>query len=216
MSLVFGSGDMPMIAISLGEFDPADTLVWLLYKSGGVWHHDQNYDIVGGSGARWPAIAADSSGKPHISYLDYNTGTLHYASLTAWEPDTWSKVAIDSGAQVGQGASLAMDRFGRPHIAYMDLTHRIMKYATHYLGNWQTTVVNVAGMQPAHGHALAVDSTGKPHIAYSDTSLKKIMYATLNGPNWTAEVVADDTGPDIEKFISLAFDASDNPHISLL
>ena len=131
-SLVFGSGDMPMIAVSLGS-DPNETLVWLAYKSGGVWHHDQNYDIVGSSGARWPSIAADSGGKPHISYVDYNTGQLHYASLTAWNPDTWTNDVIDSGAQVGQGASLAMDRLGRPHIAYMDLTHGMMKYATQYL-----------------------------------------------------------------------------------
>jgi hypothetical protein len=213
-SLVFGTGDMPMVALSLGESDPKSTLVWLLYKSDGVWHHDQNYDIAGNSGARWPSIAADSSGKPHISYLDYNTGQLHYTRLTAWGPNTWSDAVIDSGAQVGQGASLAMDRFGRPHIAYMDLTHGIMKYATQVLELWQTSAVNVASMKPAHGHALAVDSTGKPHIAYSDTSAKKIMYATLNGSNWTAEVAADDTGTDIEKYISLAFDAADNPHLS--
>ncbi len=213
-SLVFGTEDRPMVALSLGDSDPKSTLVWLLYKSGGVWQADQNYDIVGSSGARWPAIAADSNGKPHISYLDFNTGTLHYARLTSWGPDTWSNTTIDSGAQVGQGVSFAMDRLGLPHIAYMDLTHGIMKYATQYLETWQTSVVNVAGMHPAHGHALAVDSTGKPHIVYSDTSAKKIMYATLNGSNWTAEVVADDTGPDIEKFISLAFDAADNPHLS--
>ena len=213
-SLVFGSEDMPMVALSLGESDPTSTLVWLLYKSGGVWHHDQNYDIAGNSGARWPSIAADSSGKPHISYLDFNTGQLHYTRLTAWNPDTWSNEAIDSGAQVGQGVSLAIDHFGRPHIAYMDLTHGIMKYAAQDFGTWQTSVVNVAGMKPAHGHALAVDSTGKPHIVYSDTGTKKIMYATLNGANWTAEATADDTGTDIEKYISLAFDTSDNPHIS--
>jgi len=212
-SLVFGSGDMPMIAVSLGS-DPGETLTWLAYKSGGVWYHDQNYDIVGSSGARWPSIAADTSGKPHISYLDYNTGQLHYASLTAWGPDTWSNTIIDSGAQVGQGVSFAIDRFGQPHIAYMDLTNGIMKYATQHYGTWQTSVVNVDGMKPAHGHALAVDSTGTPHITYSDTNMKKIMYATLNSSGWTAEVVADDTGPDIEKYISLVFDVADNPHIS--
>ena len=213
-SLVFGSADMPMIAISLGS-DPSETLTWLAYKSGGYWHHDQNYDIVGSSGARWPAIAADSSGKPHISYLDYNTGQLHYANLTSWGPDTWNNTTIDAGAQVGQGVSFAMDRFGRPHIAYMDLTHGTMKYATLYFGTWQTSLVNVAGMRPAHGHALAVDSSGVPHIAYSDTSSKKIMYATLNGTSWTAEVVAGDTGSfENEKYISLAFNAAGDPHIS--
>jgi hypothetical protein len=212
-SLVFGSKDMPIITVSLGS-DPHETLVWLAYKSGGVWQHDQNYDIVGSSGARWPSVAADSSGKPHISYLDYNTGQLHYASLTAWGPDAWANAAVDAGAQVGQGVSMAMDRLGQPHIAYMDLTHSVMKYATLYQGAWKTTVVDVAGMQPAHGHALAVDSSGTPHIAYSDTAAKKIMYATLNGSTWTAEAAADDTGGDIEKFISLALDASDNPHIS--
>jgi hypothetical protein len=134
--------------------------------------------------------------------------------LTAWNPDTWSNTVIDAGAQVGQGVRLAMDRFGQPHIAYMDLTHGSMKYAAQFLGTWQTSVVNVAGMRPAHGHALAVDSTGKPHIAYSDRSTKKIMYATLNGATWTAEPVTDDKGTDIEKYISLAFDAADNPHIS--
>ncbi len=214
MSLAFGTGDMPMIAMSLGETDPSQTLVWLVYKSGGVWQTDQTYDLVGSSGARWPSIAADSSGKPHISYFDYNTGQLHYAKLTAWGPDTWSNTVIDSGAQVGQGVSMAMDRFGQPHIAYMDLSHGIMKYATQYLGTWKVMVVNVTGMHPAHGHALAVDSTGKPHIAYSDSSAKKIMYATLNGSNWTAEIVADDTGTDVEKYISMAFDAGNNPHIS--
>ena len=213
-SLAFGSGDMPLITLSSGESDPTGTLVWLLYKTGGVWQHDQDHDIVGSAGARWPSVAVDSSGNPHISYLDYNTGQLHLASLTAWGPDTWSNVIVDAGAQVGQGARLAIDRFGQAHIAYMDLTHGVMKYAARLQGIWQTTVVNVAGMKPAHGHALAVDSTGKPYIAYSDASAQKIMLASLNGSNWTAEAAADDTGKDIEKFISLAFDAADNPHIS--
>jgi hypothetical protein len=212
-SLTFGTADMPMIAFSLGS-DPTQTLVWLAYKSGGVWHHDQDHDIVGSAGARWPAIAADSNGKPQISYVDYNTGQLHFSRLTAWNPDTWSNATIDSGAQVGQGTSLAMSATGLPHIAYMDLTHGVMKYATQVMGMWQASTVNVPGMKPAHGHALAVDTNGIPHIAYSDTAAKKIMYATLNGANWTAEVVTDDTGSDIEKYISLALDASNNPHIS--
>ena len=212
-SLAFGSGDMPLIAFSLGS-DPKEALVWLAYKSGGAWHHDQNQDVVSAAGGRWPSLAADSNGKPNLSYLDYNTGQLHYASLTGWNPDTWANTVIDSGAQVGQGVSLAMGVGGQPHIAYMDLTHGMMKYATQVNGAWQNQAVNVADMKPAHGHSLAVDSSGKPHIAYSDTSKKKIMYASLNGSSWTAEEVAGDTGSDIEKYISLAFDAADNPHIS--
>ena len=82
------------------------------------------------------------------------------------------------------------------------------------MGTWRVQVVDIAGMKPAHGQALGVDSTGKPHIAYSDISLKKIMVASLIGSIWTAEVVADDRGLDIEKYISLAFDAADNPHLS--
>ena len=219
-SLTFGSGDMPMIAVSLGDTSSLPCLVWLVYKpspSGFVHSLVSDMDSCG----VWPSIASDSSGKPRISYVDYTHNQLHYASLTAWNtglaPDTWTNEVLDAGAQVGQGVSVAMDRFGRPHVAYMDLTNGLMKYAYQETGLWKTTTVDIPGMVPAHGHSLAVNSSGKPHIAYSDYGAKKVMYASWNGSAWTAEVVGDDLPgvvDDIEKFISLALDASGSPHIS--
>jgi hypothetical protein len=213
-SLVFGSGDMPMIAISLGESEPKETLVWLLYKSGGVWHHDQNYDIVGSGGARWPAIAADSSGKPHISYLDYHTGQLHYASLTTWGPDTWSNAIIDAGAQVGQGASLAMDRFGKPHISFHDSTYAEinLKYAHKSSGGWQVSVVDklpigITGLY----NSIAIDSGGKPHISYYNYYNGGLWYASWNGSSWDKMPV--DNIDSAGFYSSLALDSLNHPHI---
>jgi hypothetical protein len=216
-SLTFGSGDVPMITVSLGDSCDPYCLVWLVYKGASGFVHSLVSDMYGQ--ARWPSIALGSDGKPCISYIDFMHGQLRYARLTAWgatpDANTWTNEGLDTGAQVGQGVSVAMDRFGQPHVAYMDLTNGLIKYATQAVGVWKTSVVNIPGMKPAHGLSLAVDQLGRPHIAYSDMGAQKLMYASLTASGWTAEVVANDSAGmfDLEKYISLALDASDQPHI---
>lgn len=74
----------------------------------------------------WTSLALDSSGNPHISYLDYANVTLKYA---AWNGSSWVIETVDSNGQVGWYTSLALDGSGDPHISYYDKTNSDLKYA---------------------------------------------------------------------------------------
>jgi len=158
------------------------------------------------------SIAADSLGKPHISYSDGTNRDLKYAR---WDGAAWQIETVDGPDQVGTYTSLALDSLDRPHIAYSDYTNDDLKYARWDGAAWQVATVDTGGDFGLVGMytSLGVDSSDHPHISHNewaaDDSLK---YARFNGTTWQNETV-DSTG-DVGMHTSLALDSSDRPHIS--
>ena len=60
----------------------------------------------------YTSLVLDSSGNPHISYLDASNYHLKYAS---WTNNTWSIETADSAG--GTWTSLVLDSFGNPPLA---------------------------------------------------------------------------------------------------
>ncbi|MBC2727352.1 X2-like carbohydrate binding domain-containing protein [Desulfosporosinus sp.] len=163
-------------------------------------------DPLGGAG-RYSSIALDSSGTPHISYQDYNSGdrNLKYGYKSG---ENWVMESVDSSSSdLGSYSSLALDTSNQPHISYrknnsMDVG---LKYA-HYNGtSWQVEDVNSIG---AEFTSIKVDASSSPRIVYNDSSGFLIKYSYKSGDTWVTDNVGNGTYP------SLALDEAGNPHIS--
>ena len=86
-------------------------------SGGGVWQMSVVDELPVGITGLYNSIAIDNSGKPHISYYNYYSGSLWYAS---WNGTTWDKIPVDSGNSAGIYTSLALDSLDHPHICYSD------------------------------------------------------------------------------------------------
>ena len=184
-----------VLAIALAAPAGADTL-------GGV-------DVDGaGIVGECTSLALDSSGHPHICYLNESTYDLRYAS---WNGTGWDIECVDSEGYAGWFNSLALDSSDFPHISYYDCVNESLKYASWNGTDWTKTIVDSDG-NVGEFTSLALDSSGHPHISYHDHSNKTLKYASLNGTFWDIELV--DSEGDVGRYTSLALDASDWPHIS--
>ncbi len=147
------------------------------------------------------AIAVDSQGVVHFSYL--NSNGLHY-----WYDPT-SGVTTPQIVDIGPGHSLAMliDASNRPCIAY-HLDGSGLKYTCRNGNEWETQVVRAVN---AYSISLGLDSASQPHIVYVHglEGTGEIKHATTDGNSWQIEPVAWINGD-----VSMAFDGNDYLHLS--
>ncbi|MGB9978606.1 Ig-like domain-containing protein [Methanobacterium sp.] len=182
------------------------TLLFTLILAGTVsasnetWHNE-SLSKIGVSGG-YTSLVMDSSGNPHISYYDNNTGNLKYTYKSG---NKWINETVDTGNKY-YFTSLALDSSGNPHISYWDSKN--LKYAFKYMGSWYKDTVATSNVYYA---SLDLDSSGKPHISYSNSL--KLFYATKTSSTWNIETV-DSSGTYVGGYNSLALDSSGNPHIS--
>jgi len=123
---------------------------------------------------------------------------------------------VDSGSEVGEGASLEMDSGGVPHIAYTDMTGKAIRYA-HLVGTeWQTETVTTMPGAYNINLDLALDSADRPHLCFYDddpADVTTLRYAYYNGTDWQLETVDGDVFYNGQE-CSIAMDSQDHPHIS--
>lgn len=150
-----------------------DTIIRYATNKGGSW---QVSNI--GTG-RWPDLAIDSTGAPHIAWR--SGGTLRYANLV---DGAWSFETADADTSRGDSPSIDTDEADRPHIAYNDASLAMpfgskARYVTKTAsGAWvRETITPPAG--ETWGFAeLRVDADGLPRIAYPfvDTQIVHVTY----------------------------------------
>ena len=144
-----------------------------------AWRNDTGWhiEIVDGGGGviRFPSLAMNSSGHPHISYFDDTNENLKYAW---YDGASWHIEVVDSAGDVGKYTSLALDSSGRPHISYFDDTNENLKYAWYDGASWHIETVDSKG-DLGWFSSLAVDSSGHPHISYYDGTNGDLKYAFL-------------------------------------
>lgn len=147
----------------------------------------------------WPVVAY---GGDHLYYARYD-GTA------------WQHAVVDDAPTVGASAALALTAAGEARIAYYDAFNCDLKFAQWTPAGWSRQVVDAAGDAGATV-ALALDRAGGPHLAYfrqnDDGTGKALRHARWIGAQWEIATVAELTST--ARFISLALDGADRPHIS--
>src|SRR3990167_5845168 len=114
-----------------------DDLYYAYSNDGGTtWTAEK---IEGGAGATgtgcatsgnygtYPSLAVDSSGNPNISYRNYSSNDLRYASNNG---SSWTCQTLDSTNDVGSDTSIKMTSADKVYISYKDSTNRDVKLAS--------------------------------------------------------------------------------------
>jgi hypothetical protein len=193
---------------------------------------DLRYAVRGGSGwtlmvadpnlpyhgyhdrGKYPSIALDTSGNPHISYYHYNSGhqQLKYAS---WDGASWSNITAPyymapDDIHLGYSTSLAIDSSNTAHMSTFNITGDVLHYVTWNGVSWTDTVVD--NTCRVGYTSLALDNAGNPRISYLDYDNYNLKYAWKDAGIWHNETVSSALRGG--NYNSLAIDSMGNPHIS--
>jgi MYXO-CTERM domain-containing protein len=152
------------------------------------------------------SVALDSSGHPHVAYLDVTNDDLRYAWF---DGASWTLETVDRDG-LGWHASLALDAQDRPHIVHYDFSNSDLKYATRTADGWQTETIDSEGFV-GRKPSIEIDDGGRIHVSYHDTGLDDLKYAVRDGA-WSIETI--DSVDWVGDHTSLALDSSGSPHIS--
>ena len=122
---VIGSG-----AMHLSVYNGSDSAGNLQYaqNSGSSWSVvtvDDSSAMVG----TYSDIALDSSGNPHISYVDATNGLLRYAQFDGAD---WTLSTVDASGSVIGHTSIVVDGDGNPRISYHDGDLRLAVWDASY------------------------------------------------------------------------------------
>lgn len=168
--------------------------------------HIETVDYVGSCFDSGASLALDSSGVPHISYLNSTDDALMYAYRAT---SGWVTTVVDNSEAVGKHSLIALDSSGHPHISYRDATNNALKYARWDGSNWILEFVGGIG-ESGWYTSLALDSDDRPHISYLGSG-QKVKYAHWNGDRWDISIV----DPTFTSWgTSLALESLGRPHIS--
>ena len=154
----------------------------------------------------YTSIALDNNNNPHISYHDWNNGSLNYAK---WTGTSWSIETVDEHGTHGWDTSIALDSRDYPHISYHNWTNHGLMYA-----KWEGSAWIIESVDDGNSWnpSMALDSNGNPHINYVNGTDVDLKYAKWNGTAWIIETV--DYAGRVGSFSSLALDSNDYPHVS--
>jgi hypothetical protein len=155
------------------------------------------------------SLALDSSGAPHIAYIHTETGALVYASRAG----SWTS---ETAAVVGccRAISLRIDSRDVPHLAAYNYSLPGLEYYHREGAIWLWETVEATALIAGDGISLALSGSGRPRIAYvvvgsPDPQLK---FANRTATMWSIRTVP--TTLDVESYVSLALDPSDQPRIA--
>ena len=152
------------------------------------------------------ALALDSSGNPHVAYI--NGTTVQYAS---WTGSNWTKQIVETYPEIRAPISLALDSSNNPQILYDCPTfiadnglvgtdenqmglHSFYTYYHFRLASWNGTTWSIQNITYANDpeSSLVLDSKNNPHIVYKvDHSFENstLMYDSWNGTTWNSQEV---------------------------
>ncbi|MEN8194352.1 MAG: FlgD immunoglobulin-like domain containing protein [Bacteroidota bacterium] len=121
----------------------------------------------------------------------------------------WHNELVES---YSSNPSIALNSSDQPHILYYSAGDFRMKHA-HYDGStWHYEIPDNSSVNGIF-KVVKIDDLGNLHVAYQDDTNRTLRYAFYDGSTWQTELV-EDTGLYDGNMISMALDASGNPHIT--
>lgn len=204
-SMILDSNDRPHFSYKYGCSQNSN--LYYVYYDGTDWSLPQEVDSSQYTGFD-SSITLDTSGIPHISYLDSSYADLKYAFLSG---DQWVTSTVDSDGYAGEYSSIKVDSDGYVHISYFDSSYDDLKYAFYNGNDWTLTTVDEEGYV-GRDTSLALDPSGNPSISYYDSSNQDLKYATFDGQVWNVQTLPIAGGPR-GYYPDMVLDSSENPHM---
>lgn len=180
------------------------------------------------TGAGSCSLTLDKDQRPHISYVDFGTGSGARLRYAYWTGSSWRKEPITLNSDViAYYSSIALDLNGQPTISFYeyrgprDTEIRIrLRNVTRAADFWQVRTVD-GEEGSGKFNCTAADSRGNLHIAYANVSASTagMRYAYWNGKTWKLELIdglARNQGESVGYSACIALDAQDDPHVAYI
>ncbi len=168
------------------------------------------------------ALALDSKQRPHISYVNYGSGTgskLHHAW---WDGMEWKTETVPLQSEViAYFNSIVLDSEDNPTISFYeyrgpkDSDIRIrLRTVTKAAGTWIVTTID-----PREGSGkfnfMALDPLGRIHLAYANVTHGDLRYALWDGRKWIREDIEThvEAGAAVGASASMVIGRDGTPHI---
>ncbi len=198
---------------------------------------DSTMDVGG-----YTSIALDSSGKPRISYYDFENLDLKYAYCDSGcnNPSNWFIVTVDGGPfgtygnyypDMGGFSSLALDVSGNPAITYyyywyIDILGRDPLYYNFFIGDLRYAFCLSSCGDPANWKKGTIDSLNDTgwftstiisnsnylYVTYYDATTRDLKIMAFKHPSPFSDII--DMGAYTGYYNSIKTDLNDYPHIS--
>ena len=196
-----------VIFFILGSFQQSHRVLAFRGSDNPVPIRDWTYENVEGTKdvGRYPSMAVDSEGIPHIGYYDYTNIDIRY---TYWNGDSWTRETVDHLNT--DYISLMLDGT-TPHMLFGN--YRLIYAYRNSLG-WQTETIEVSSKDAFRSGSLALDIAGNPHIAYYDYGSGLYKYAHRTPSGWVIEPLRERDYAIATT--SITIDQSGNPHIAFV
>lgn len=172
------------------------------------------------------SLALDSKQQPHISYVDYGTGSGCGLKYLRWDGTAWQRQAIPLNSDViAYFSSITLDPKDRPSISFYEYRgpkdsdiHIRLRHVVLADKHWQVRTVDP---QPGSGkfNCIAADPAGSLHLAYANvaTGTAGVRYSVYKGDGWRGEFVETterNNGQAVGFSTCLAIDKDNNPHLT--
>jgi hypothetical protein len=202
------NGNIPALAVGPDctvQVASAEGIVRYARLAGSSWI--QEVVDADGEGARFIAMALDTSGEPQLAWWARRGGVHHARRLNG----RWQVELVGTASPLEQGVALALDATGAAHIAFTTPPGLAavpdIAYVTNAGGSWRPPEL-VAPR--ATGPSIAINRSGTVFIAYGRNSeTKGVELARREASGWRAEPLSADAVEDT----AIALDPAGEPHV---
>lgn len=155
------------------------------------------------------SLVIDTTGKPHIAYIDKSDLAYTYLKYAVFSGSAWSiETVTDECSGIDSSAvSLQLNSGGTPYISYYNLASNDLVCAKKVGGIWLEEIVAPGDSEYP---SLRLNAAGNPCVSYLRTD--GVYYAYFDGSLWHREKV--DSFTVMSYSTSLVLDSAGHPHIS--